>query len=72
MSSVFVVIQEGVYRHQVWGALPTESDAIDLATRLRDGEEDGYHDWLVVRYFVSATSPSTGALVATIKGADRE
>lgn len=49
MSTVFVVVRNGVYRHQIVSVQPTETLALGAANRAMDKEPDAWHDFLILR-----------------------
>lgn len=45
---IYVIVQDGVYRHEVGGAFTTLEAAIKGAHAMKDQERDEYHDWIVL------------------------
>ena len=49
VEQIYIVIQEGVYRHDIKGAYFEQSDAIDRAIERIKQEEDDYHRYIVLK-----------------------
>jgi len=46
---IYLVVQEGVYRHDIMGAFFNENDAAVLAEALADSDKDDWHSYDVIR-----------------------
>jgi hypothetical protein len=50
ISTIWVVFQEGVYRHLCGGIFTTKSKAEAAALKLASQDRDSYHEWHVVPF----------------------
>jgi hypothetical protein len=58
---IFVILKEGVYRHECCGVYTTEEIAAESARALAEADSDDYHSYIVIPYTVNQ-------LPKTIKG----
>ena len=49
-EDLFVVVMEGVYRHDIVGVFSTITLATEAAKEAQEDQRDTYHDWIVLRY----------------------
>lgn len=49
-SDIFVVTQDGVYRHDIFGIFTDKDRAIELANELARTDGDNYHSYTVIPF----------------------
>jgi len=49
-ENLYVVTQEGVYRHGIFGVFTDKNKAIALAYKLAETDSDDYHEYLVIPF----------------------
>ena len=54
---VYLVVQNGFYRHDVFGILSDKQKAIDLADDLARTDGDGYHTYQVIPFQLDEEVP---------------
>lgn len=62
MTDLYVVIQEGVYRHRIAGSFSTQEAAERVAER-ECNAEDGYHSFVVGKQILDNDVPFHGDVV---------
>lgn len=50
---VFVILKEGVYRHECCGVYSAEEIAIESARALANNDSDNYHSYIVIPFTVN-------------------
>ena len=67
MQSIFVIVQKGVYRHEITCWSRTIAEAVELAVKRIEREEDGYHVFEVVEVMPMTTDAcDEGEVVAVV------
>ena len=54
---IYIVVQEGVYRHGIFGVYTERDDAIALAKELAETDNDGYHTYEVIPFELDKRVP---------------
>lgn len=57
----YVIVQEGVYRHSIFGVYSKRELAISESERLASEDFDSYHDYMVYEFERDVTRPWAGA-----------
>ena len=66
--NLFAVFKEGVYRHQCGGIFDDSEKAKEAAEKLRDGERDVYHEYVVVPFILNEITEQTETKEANVNG----
>ncbi len=53
MHELYIVVRDGVYRHEITGVFDTLSKAINEAKETMEKEDDRYHDCVVLKYVIN-------------------
>ena len=67
MKYVFIVTQQGIYRHAIVGAYVNQQDACDAAVVAIKAEKDNYHHFDVRKFELNAPIPHDGVHVFRVK-----
>lgn len=52
-NEIFIVVKEGVYRHEIIGAFDNFLDAVDTATKAINRERDSYHEFAIYKFYLN-------------------
>ena len=53
--NIYIVIKDGVYRHDIWGVFDNEEAARACAVASLNAERDDYHNALILRMELGST-----------------
>lgn len=62
---LFAVFKEGVYRHECGGIFDSKDAAVKAAEKLRDGENDDYHSYVIVPFNLNEITHQTALIEKT-------
>ncbi len=69
MSDIYIVVKQGVYRHDITGAYSSAQRAREVATGLAFSESDHWHEFQVIR--LSIDGDGKESLIGAAFGSSR-